>query len=269
MTDRAAGTLSRDNARVKNARRLLRRTYRHSTGLFLAEGPRAVESAAAAGVVDSVFVSPDFVADADVRARVAATRARWDVVDDATMRSLSSATTPPGIVAVCRRMPDTWAALPESASLLAVCVDVRDPGNAGTIIRTADAAGAAGVVLAGESVDAYNPKVVRSTAGSLFHLPVVIEPDAAVALARCHERGMQVLGADGYGTRSLFDTGTEFSLARPTAWVFGNEAQGLAEATRSRVDELVHIPLYGGAESLNLAAAAAVCLFGSARELFA
>ena len=144
-----------------------------------------------------------------------------------------------------------------------MCADVRDPGNAGTVVRCADAAGADAVVLTGHSVDAYNPKTVRASAGSLFHLPLALEPDPAAAVAGLRERGLTVLAADGGGEVDLFDA--DSLLARPTAWLFGNEAWGLPPELAGLADHRVRIPILGAAESLNLATAAAVCLYASAR----
>lgn len=142
-----------------------------------------------------------------------------------------------------------------------ICADVRDPGNAGTVIRTADAAGADGVVLAGRSVDAYNAKTVRASVGSLFHLPLALEPDPTAAVRAAQERGLTVLAADGAGEVDLFDA----DLSGPTAWLFGNEAWGLPEGLAALADHRVAIPIHGRAESLNLSTAAAVCLYASAR----
>src|SRR5690606_32906171 len=148
-----------------------------------------------------------------------------------------------------------------------------DPGNAGTVVRAADAAGADAVVLAGESVDVHNPKVVRSTAGSLFHLPVVTGVSLADALAALRGAGLPVLAADGAGDLDLDDlldvAGADdasrpaVDLAAPTAWVFGNEAWGLPVEDRALADAVVRVPIRGRAESLNLATAATVCLYAS------
>ena len=145
--------------------------------------------------------------------------------------------------------------------LAVLCADVRDPGNAGTVVRTADAVGAGGVVLAGDSVDAYNPKTVRASVGSLFHLPVAVEPDPAAAVAAARAAGYTVLAADGAGEVDLFAA----DLGGPTAWLFGNEAWGLPADLAALADHRVAIPIHGRAESLNLATAAAVCLYASAR----
>ena len=158
------------------------------------------------------------------------------------------------------RSPTPWRAAPR---LVAVCADVRDPGNAGTVLRTADAAGADAVVLAGSSVDAYNPKTVRATVGSLFHLPVSLEPDPVAAVSAARDAGLVVLAADGDGEVDLF--AADDLLARPTAWLLGNEAHGLPDDLAAAADHRVRIPIHGRAESLNLATAAAVCLYASAR----
>ena len=152
-----------------------------------------------------------------------------------------------------------------SMRLVAVLASVRDPGNAGTIIRTADAAGADAVVLSAESVDLYNPKCVRATTGSLFHLPVVVGSPVAEIVAAAHTAGLRVLAADGAGDADLDDELDSGRLAAPTAWLFGNEAWGLPAELRALADAVVRVPIHGKAESLNLAAAAAVCLYASAR----
>jgi RNA methyltransferase, TrmH family len=194
----------------------------------------------------------------------------WAVVDDRALASLSDSVTPAGVVAVCRFLDvplssvvgkDARAPVPRPR-LVAICADVRDPGNAGTVIRTADAAGADGVVLAGSSVDAYNPKTVRATVGSLFHLPVVVEPDVAAAVTAARASGLTVLAADGDGETSLDDAGD--LLGRRTAWLFGNEAWGIPPEVAALADHRVRIPIHGRAESLNLSTAAALCLYASA-----
>jgi TrmH family RNA methyltransferase len=161
-----------------------------------------------------------------------------------------------------RPLADVLAAGPR---LVAVLAHARDPGNAGTVIRTADAAGAAAVLLTGDSVDPYNGKCVRASAGSLFHLPISVGGDAAADLPALRAAGLRVLAADGHAEVDLDQAADAGLLAGPTAWVFGNEAWGLPEQTRALADEVVRVPIYGRAESLNLATAAAVCLYASAR----
>jgi TrmH family RNA methyltransferase len=140
---------------------------------------------------------------------------------------------------------------------------VRDPGNAGTVVRCADAAGADAVVLAGSSVDLYNPKTLSASVGSAFHLPVAVEPDPVAAVRAARAAGLTVLAADGAGERDLF--AMDDVLAGPTAWLLGNEAWGLPEELAALADHRVAIPIHGRAESLNLSTAAALCLYASAR----
>lgn len=251
--------LAASNARVKEARKLSRRSVRTERRLFLADGPKAVEGALAVeACVVEVFATPAAVEQhAGLLAAAPVT-----LVDERALASLSDSVSPAGVVAVCRHIDAPLVhVVSVSARLLAICADVRDPGNAGTVIRTADAAGADAVVLAGQSVDAYNPKTVRSTVGSLFHLPFAIEPDPAVAVRAAQARGLTVLAADGAGEVDLFDA----DLAGPTAWLFGNEAWGLPGELAALADHRVAIPIHGRAESLNLSTAAAVCLYASAR----
>jgi TrmH family RNA methyltransferase len=175
---------------------------------------------------------------------------------------LSETVTPQGLVAVCDTVTvDVHAALSGSPRLVAVLVDIADPGNAGTVLRVADAAGADAVVFAGRCVDVHNGKCVRASTGSLFHLPVAVEPDVDRVLDACGRAGLTTIAADGYADADLT---TAEQLDRPTAWLFGNEAHGLPDDVVARSDSAVRVPLYGKAESLNLATAAAVCLYASA-----
>ena len=213
------------------------------------------------GLVEEVFATvaataqhPDLVAAAP----------RWTVVEDRALASLSDSVTPAGAVAVCRSLDVPLAdVLEPRPRLLAVCADVRDPGNAGTVVRCADAAGADGVVLAGSSVDAHNAKTVRASVGSIFHLPVAVEPDPAAAVRAAQAAGLTVLAADGAGVVDLEEA--DDLLAAPTAWLFGNEAWGLPAELAALADHRVRIPIHGRAESLNLSTAAALCLYASAR----
>jgi len=173
---------------------------------------------------------------------------------------------PQGIVAVCRKvhMP-LPKALETDPRLVAVLVDANDPGNAGTILRTADAAGAKAVIFAGDSVDLYNGKVVRASAGSIFHVDVVTDVTAEAAVAAARAAGCAVVAATGAGADDLDDLIEGHALDKATAWLFGNEANGLPREVIDSADRSVRVPLYGRAESLNVAAAAAVCLYASAR----
>jgi len=255
--------------RVKAARRLATRRFREKERAFLAEGPQAVREALEAGRSQPALVH-------DVYATAAATERypelaevageRWHVVDDEVVAAISETVSPQGMVAVCDYLDVALeAALARGPRLVAVCADVRDPGNAGTVIRCADAAGADAVVLLGDSVDPYNPKAVRASVGSLFHVDVVVERDTAGAVAALRRAGLRVLAADGDADVDLPAAERDGLLDGPTAWLFGNEAWGLPAETRALADTVVSVPIYGRAESLNLATAAAVCLYASAR----
>ena len=250
---------------MRSARRLARRAFRAAQGLFLAEGPQAVrEALEVPGCVRDVFALPD--AHEDLRAVAVAARIPWHLVDERALDSLTETVHPQGVVAVCGLVDvPLQEVLDPSPRLLAVCADIRDPGNAGTVIRCADAAGADGVVLAGDSVDPYNGKAVRASVGSLFHLPLAVERDSPGTVRRAQAAGLTVLAADGAGEVDLDDAADEGLLARPTAWLFGNEARGLPDDLAALADHRVRIPIHGRAESLNLATAAAVCLYASAR----
>lgn len=268
--------LSAKSGRVRTARRLARRASRAEERSFLAEGPQAVrEALALPGCVAEVFAVPG-AADQhpDIAGLAASHGVAWRLVDEPGLASLAETVHPQGLVAVCRFLDRPLAdVLPPAgdgsdggpAGLVAVCADVRDPGNAGTVIRCADAAGASTVVLTGSSVDPYNGKAVRASVGSLFHVGLAIEHDTAATVAALRGRGYQVLAADGGGETDLDEAIDAGLLSRPTAWLFGNEAWGLPDEVAALADHRVRIPIHGRAESLNLATAAAVCLYASAR----
>src|SRR5262249_46951853 len=187
-------------------------------------------------------------------------------VSEAVMAELAGTVTPQGLLAVCRFVDIPLADLTSRAPrLVVVLANVRDPGNAGTVLRTADAAGAQGVIFADASVDPYNGKCVRSSAGSLFHVPIVAGAPVREAATALRDAGLTLLAAAGGAKLGLDELDRAGGLARPTAWLFGNEAWGLPVGLLSLADEAVAVPIYGQAESLNLAAAAAVCLYASAR----
>jgi TrmH family RNA methyltransferase len=185
-------------------------------------------------------------------------------ITDKAAAGLSETVTPQGVVAVCDLLDRPLATvLDGTPRLVAVLVGVTDPGNAGTVTRVADAAGADAVLFAGDTVDPHNGKAVRASTGSLFHLPIARERAIATVLDACRAAGLRLVAADGYASADLDEA--EDDLAAPTAWVFGSEAHGLPDDVLAATDAAVRVPLYGAAESLNLATAAAVCLYASAR----
>lgn len=249
--------------RVVAARRLQRRRDRDQTGRFLAEGPQAVREALTAGVVLELFGTD---AALTRHADLAADAAVVSPVTDEALAALAETVHPQGLVAVCEQADVPLRAALDKR-LVAVLADIRDPGNAGTVLRTADAAGAGAVVFAGDAVDPYNGKCVRASAGSLFHVDVVRDRDPAGVVTALRDAGVQVLAATGHGDDDLDDLLDAGTLDRPTAWLFGSEAHGLDGTLMAAADRRVRVPVYGGAESLNLAAAAAVCLYASARAM--
>jgi TrmH family RNA methyltransferase len=252
--------------RLKAARRLTKRALRQRMRAFLAEGPQAVSEAFNSGApVSELFVTAEARArHADLVAAMAKSGVPVHAVSGEVMAELAQTVTPQGLLAVCGFVDVPLdQALNGPPALVAVLASVRDPGNAGTVLRAADAAGASAVLFSDASVDPYNGKAVRASAGSLFHVPLVagVRLDQAVAALRA--AGLRILAADAHG-RTLDDL-SPGELAAPTAWVFGNEAWGMPESVLALADESVAVPIYGRAESLNLATAAAVCLYASAR----
>ncbi|MBB1484287.1 RNA methyltransferase [Tessaracoccus sp. MC1865] len=244
---------------LRSVRRLTGRRGRDTAGLFLAEGRQAVREALAVGSLVEEVIVDDPAKHADLLDAVNVPV--WQATDQ-QMRTLSDTVTPQGIVAVCRQLSFGWEDVTD-ARLLVICAQVRDPGNAGTVIRCADAFGADGVILTTGSVEIYNPKTVRSTVGSLFHLPILTGVPLAEAVAKVKAMGMTVLAADGDGD-PLDLKAAAGELSGPVAWIMGNEAWGLPEEDRELADEVVAVPMWGGAESLNLSSAAAVCLYATA-----
>lgn len=243
------------------AAKLLRHPGRKRAGRFLAEGPNLVEAALVGGLALEVFAT----AEAELKHAELLTHAGVPVhrVSERAAKALSETVTPSGLVAVCT-LPEADLADLAAPRLVLVVVGLGEPGNAGTMIRTAHAMGADAVVLTGNSVDPYNGKCLRSSAGSIFALPVITEPDPGVVLDALRAAGVQILATTLDGELDLDAAGD--LLAEPTAWVFGPEAHGLSAELASGADHRVRIPMPGSAESLNVAAAAAICLYLSARS---
>jgi RNA methyltransferase, TrmH family len=274
--------------RVKAVAALAKKDVRAETGLFLLEGPQAVLEALRFGpeLLRELYVTPTAAERYGIFAAAAEADVEPIFVTEQVLAAMADTVTPQGVVAVCEQFPTsvrdvfdapvvgdddleaavaepTQGAEPGLPGFVAILEEVRDPGNAGTIIRAADAAGADAVVMTGRSVDPYNPKVVRSTTGSLFHVPVSVGVTLADAVARAKAAGYTVLAADISGD-DLPEVRADGMLDGPTAWVFGNEARGLTSEDLALVDRAVKVPIYGHAESMNLATAASVCLYESA-----
>ena len=231
---------------------------RRRAARFLAEGPNLVEAALRRGLVSEVFATES--ASGRFGAMLAGVPVQ--LVTERAAKALSDTVTPVGLVAVCSAPQVALAdVIAEHPQLVAVAVEISEPGNAGTLIRIADAMGADAVVLAGHSVDPYNGKCLRASAGSIFSIPVVAEADAIQAATVLGAAGLQVLASTVDGEISL----DAADLSGPTAWLFGPEAHGLPAELAQTATHRVHIPMPGSAESLNVASAASICLYQSAR----
>ena len=245
------------NPRVREIASLARRRERRASGRHLAEGPNAVLAALGAGVVEEVWATESFCErgelpdDAPVRE-----------VSDHVLERVSDARTPQGVIGIVRT-PTVQLTDVVGRGVLVVLDAIADPGNLGTIIRTADAAGVCGVVVTEGGVDVYAPKTVRASAGSCYHLPIVTEVTTATLARALASVGQPMIGLDGRATRSV--TVLETAVP-PFALVLGNETHGLAADTVGLLDDRVAIPLRGRAESLNVAAAAAIALYAATRE---
>jgi RNA methyltransferase, TrmH family len=251
--------LTERSTRVVAAVKLHRQVARRRTQRFLVEGANLVEAASRRGLIREIFATEDAAQRyADL---LAGHGTQVQLVTERAAKALSDTVTPAGLVAVCELPTPDLAAVLEGARLVAVGVEIGEPGNAGTLIRTADAMGAAAVIFAGHSVDPYNGKCLRASAGSIFSIPVVVAPDVTEAVDALQSAGLQVLATTMDGELSLDDA----DLAAPTAWLFGAEAHGLSHEVANQADHRVTIPMAGGAQSLNVAAAAAICLYQSAR----
>lgn len=254
-------------ARVRTVAKLAKRRHRDERGLFLLEGPQAVREALTYrpdGIVDLFFTPTAAQKHVDVVDCAVATGIELEYTTEQVLESMADTVTPQGVLAVARQFPvrmrDVFAAGPR---LVAICEQVRDPGNLGTIIRAADASGADAVILTGRTVDPFHPKVVRATTGSLFHVPICLGGDVADAVAAARVAGLRVVAADVKG-EDLLAARVSGQLSQPTAWLFGNEARGLDDDALTLADGALRLPIYGKAESLNLATAASVCLYESA-----
>lgn len=254
--------------RVVSARRLATRSERRRTGRFLAEGSQSVREALRYGRVHELFVTEDAASRyEELTTRAVEVGVLLTRITRRAAELLSETVTPQGIVAVCDTVDVPVAGmLDERATSVAVLVNVADPGNAGTVVRVADAAGADAVIFAGDTVDPHNGKCVRASTGSLFHLPIA-HCGVDDAMAACRGAGLRIsatTGGDGRDRTEITDLTEVTDLSHGRAWLFGGEAHGLAPDVLAGADERLRVPIYGRAESLNLGTAAAVCLYAAA-----
>ena len=248
------------NPRVAAALKLHKRAFRERERCFLVEGAQVLGEAIGSGHgLSTLFHTGP---PGDMVRRAIEGGADAIAVSEEILERLARTVTPQGFVGIAPFVDVPFEDLPEHPSCIALLHAVRDPGNAGTVLRSADAVGADAVVLTATSVDVYNEKTVRSSAGSLFHLPVVRGPETPAAIDALRSRGVRILAMDADAEADLY----EQDLADPVAFVFGNEAWGLPPEVTALADDVVRVPISGRAESLNLAAAATVCLFEWERQ---
>ena len=252
---------------VRAVAKLAKKQRRTEARLFLVEGPQAVREALLTRpelVVDVFITQAAMDRHKDLVSLAAKHHLQLTLATEKVLEEMADTVTPQGVVAVCGFNDATLGdVLAKKPALIALLHQVQDPGNVGNIIRTADAAGADAVVVTAESVDVFNPKAVRASTGSLFHVPIVVGVDLAVTITALRAAGVSVLATDA-GGRSLNGVLDSGALAKPVAWLLGNEAHGLSDEDEALADGVVSVPIFGKAESLSLQTAAAVCLYESA-----
>lgn len=248
--------------RVAAVKRLHSSRGRRDSHLFLAEGPQSVrEALSRPGVVDEVFLS---VTATPACRELADSSEAVTLVSDEVLAAMGETQVPQGIIAVCNWIDRPIDEVLKAGVSMVVVVDgVGDPGNLGTIIRTAHAAGADGLVLTQDSVDPHNGKCVRSTAGSLFHLPIALGADAEQIASLSAFAGISLAATAANGDVGLYELVSRNNRP-PLAWILGSEAHGVSPELRAVSDVTVSIPMFGGAESLNVGSAAAICLYSDA-----
>jgi TrmH family RNA methyltransferase len=257
-----------NNQRVKDVANLKQKKYRTESGTFFAEGLRAVtEAVQFAAVTDLFFTKTDETGLIELLKAAEVKGARLYQVDEKVMDKLSDTKTPQGVLAVIKMPENSLRQLrPGTASdnnAPVIILDrVQDPGNMGTIIRTADAVGALGIILLEGCVDAYSPKVVRASMGSLFHLPVVQNARAEEALTWCYRNGYEPASTAMKAAVNLYKA----DISKKMAFIFGNEAGGVAEELQAASETRLFIPMAGLAESMNVAMAAGIVLFEGLRQ---
>ena len=251
------------NPVVKAAAELKQKKYRTQNGLYLAEGLRTAEEAVAYKAVETLF----YVATDDERTMhlledAAAQNIKLVCVSENVMKKIADTETPQGIIAVCKMRQPKLENLLARGKMLLVLDRVGDPGNIGTMLRTADAAGIGGLVLLKGCADIYAPKTVRSSMGSLFHIPVLSGVSEQEFVSAAKKAGYDLLVTCLDGADNLYKA----DLSGRIAFVMGNEAGGVSETLLEKADKRVYIPMAGRAESLNVAMAAGIVMFEALRR---
>lgn len=248
------------NERIRRYRRLRKRNFRYKDGKFLVEGVQAVAEALTYAMKPECLIMNDrgMAAMEGYAHLIGARSIPCFIVDDKVMNALTATTTPQGVIAVAPLVDvDLSTLLATRPPTILVANRVRDPGNLGNMVRIGDAAGAGGMVVCRESVDLYNPKTVRSTAGSIFHIPVVVGPSIGEVIQEAKRTGYTVFATQARQGTNVW----EAEWPARAMLIMGNEAWGMPEVEEAMVDGIIRVPIIGKAESLNVSAAAAVLLY--------
>jgi RNA methyltransferase, TrmH family len=259
-----AAITSISNPRVAAARKLSRKSVRDETGRFLIEGCRAVATALGSrGSIVEIFLDDEGASCAEeIRTLAGQAGAQIVEVNDRVLKAVADTTTPQGVVAVAEKPATTLAHIATGSSLVLVAAGISDPGNAGTLIRSAIAANANGVVFTDGAVDPFGPKTTRAAAGMIFEIPIATQPEMPVVVSALRDAGLQLVGASADAPTSI----TELDLTRPIAIVLGNEARGIGSHHQAMMDVVAAIPMPGPAESLNVGVAGSILLFEAVRQ---
>ncbi len=251
---------SSQNKLIKEIKALGDKKKRDENGLFIADGLRFVSEIPQKLNIEKMIFSESFAAKNDISEYQK--RCRCYIISDRLFESLSDTKNPQGIIAICQKMEHSLDDIIKRNGFYVIAEEMNDPGNLGTVIRTAHAAGADGVILSKGSVDLYNPKVLRSTMGSIFKVPVVQNADLNETAQKMKKNGIKIYAAHLRGKKYHYN----LDLREGCAFMLGNEARGLSDRSASLCDELVKIPMPGGAESLNASVAAAVLIYEVVRQ---
>lgn len=252
---------SSSNEQIKNIIQLKEKSkVRKSKKMFTVEGIKMFREIPQKDLV-SIFVSETF----EKENRVLLSGREYQVVSDSVFKKISDTVTPQGVMAIVRQKEYTMEEILESRNPQKSCIVVldrlQDPGNLGTIVRTGEAAGISGIIMSTDCADIYNPKVIRSTMGSIFRVPFTIVEDLPMAVEKLKENGITTYAAHLKG--EAYNSGT---LVNDCALLIGNEARGLSDAVASKADQLIKIPMAGKVESLNAAVATAILMYEAMRE---
>lgn len=255
---------SAKNVNIKEVKSLLKKKGRESTGLFIVEGIRAVREAVISGAsIDKIFITDDYYAIglSESIESIMADKSIF-VISDAIFDSISDTQSPQGILAVVKQNDLDFETFDDNGQFIVLLENVQDPGNLGTVIRTADACGVDLVILSDDCADIYNPKVVRSTMSSLFHVPVCKVKDMWACVQQLKRKGYTTYASCPENGISCFDV----PFTGKTCLIFGNEANGLTKKIINCSDVPVKIPMPGKAESLNVSVAAGILMYEKVRK---